>query len=216
MAKPYMPYVIKNGEHLEQVAMRLGFDCKAVWHHHKNREIREKRKGKFNLLCAGDLVFVPKPSHDGLQFAAHTVNRFVAKVPKTTIDMHFGDSDGPFANERYVFSIEGTEAEGTTDGDGKATFSLPMTCNDVEIEFPDRKMKMTAKVGHLDPIEEPTGVRQRLKNLGHIEGDVSDDEDAEARRLEHAIFAFQRAQKIKVTGKMDEATTAKLAEVCKS
>ena len=217
MSDAYLPYVIRDGDFLEQVAFKLGFDCEAVWSNDKNRELRELRKGQHNLLCAGDVLYVPKkPTASSLKVSKGTSNRYVATVPTTTFDVHLNDVNGPLANESYTYTIEGVEQQGTTDGDGKASFVHPITCAEISVVFPNKSFSATFKVGHRDPIEEPSGVRQRLASLGYVHHESSGDEDADDAEVARALGRFQHANQLPATSTMDDATKAKLVEVCKS
>ncbi|MCC7375949.1 MAG: peptidoglycan-binding protein [Verrucomicrobiales bacterium] len=65
------------------------------------------------------------------------------------------------------------------------------------------------RLGHLDPLDTPSGVQQRLRNL-HYQCDstgVWDDATREALR------EFQEAQGIEVNGDADSATQSKLREI---
>lgn len=62
---------------------------------------------------------------------------------------------------------------------------------------------------HLDPTTEITGAQGRLKNLGYSVGPI---DGVLGRRTGEALRAFQHDQGIEVTGELDDATQAKLAE----
>ena len=64
-------------------------------------------------------------------------------------------------------------------------------------------------IGGLDPIESVSGVQHRLSNLGYDCGGES-GEAGDATRA--AVLAFQRAQKLKETGVIDDATRARLRD----
>ena len=85
--KNWKPYVVRQGDHLVKLAVRLGFDPDLVWGNDKNASLRERRPDR-NMLCVGDILYVPPPP------PAHwhsvrvgTVNRFVAQVPTVKISL---------------------------------------------------------------------------------------------------------------------------------
>jgi hypothetical protein len=53
----WMPYVVRQGDHLAKVAVRMGFDADRVWNSDKNASLRERRPDR-NMLCAGDILYV--------------------------------------------------------------------------------------------------------------------------------------------------------------
>lgn len=208
MAGPYVPYVVRPGDYLSKLAYTRGFDADEVWNHPKNAELKKTRKPE--VLCAGDVLYLPKNKPDGLSFSRRRVNRFVAKVPTSKFDMHFDDPAGKLKNAAFTYEIDGVEADGKTDGDGKATFDVPITAHEVHVVFPDVGFATTAKVGHLDPVDDPKGVRQRLKNKGYIKEPPSEDEEREADLMKDALTKFQKDQKLPETGELDDATKGKL------
>jgi hypothetical protein len=69
---------------------------------------------------------------------------------------------------------------------------------------------MPVKIGHLDPLDEETGWKARLINLGYYEGCLA---DPDGTRFQYAIEEFQCDQDVKVSGKLDDSTKAKLKQV---
>jgi hypothetical protein len=205
-----VPYVIRDGDYLSRLAFRLGFDADAVWNHPKNDEIRGLRAP--DVLCTGDILYVPRKVPKGMPLRRGTTNRYEAKVPSTTFEMNFDRDDQPLANAHYTYTIEGVEADGTTDGEGKVSFEVPITCGEVVIAFPDVGLTTTIRVGHLDPVDEPSGARQRLKAMGYLKGRPTGDETLDDQALADAIREFQADNGLEVTGVLDEATKAKLRE----
>ncbi len=209
MAGPYLPYVVRPGDHLTKLAYARGFDADEVWNHPKNAELKKTRKP--SVLLAGDVLYVPKSKPDGLSFTRRRVNRFVAQVPTTKFSMHFDDADGKLKNAKFTYEVDGVEMQGQTDGDGTASFDVPITAHEAHLVFPDVGFATTAKIGHLDPIDDPKGVRQRLKNKGYIKEPPSEDEEKEAALLAAALTQFQKDQKLPPTGELDDTTKAKLS-----
>jgi peptidoglycan hydrolase-like protein with peptidoglycan-binding domain len=65
------------------------------------------------------------------------------------------------------------------------------------------------RIGHLDPHDEDSGWQARLVNLGYIPGTLDDITDDHFR---WAVEEFQCDHHLKVTGKLDDATRAKLKD----
>ena len=70
----------------------------------------------------------------------------------------------------------------------------------------DPTVRFRIRLGHMDPVEERSGLRSRLTHLGYYVPEQK-DEDAELRE---AILAFQCAAGLPLTGEPDEALHAAL------
>ncbi|MFT3767398.1 MAG: peptidoglycan-binding domain-containing protein [Minicystis sp.] len=207
------PYVVRQGDYLLKLAFARGFDADEVWNDPKNADLKALRKDH-RLLAPGDVVYVPEKEAEELPIQKGTTNRYVAKVPKVTLDLRFHDGDSPFANESYEVRGLGSPLQGTTDGEGRVSVKVPVHVAEVQVVFPDRRVAFPVRVGHLDPIEEPTGVRQRLQHLGFYEAaqaDAPDWADLDAvERDRRAVTAFQTRHGLPSSGDMDDETRAAL------
>lgn len=210
------PYVVRQGDYLVRLAWIHGFDAEEVWKHEKNKELAERRKDH-NILAPGDVIYLPVKPKEGLPIQKGATNRYVAKVPRTTMRVRFRDSNGPLANAR--FEVKGAvSAMPTTDGDGVADLIVPVCIAEIDILFPDHKHAFTVRIGHMDPAEEASGVRARLSHLGYLldvpgfdavfsSGLSSEDRFAEALR------DFQRDNHLEPSGVADDATREALVRL---
>ncbi len=126
----------------------------------------------------------------------------------------FMDGDlEPIANEAYVIEGVGAKVEGTSDGEGKVVIEAPVHVREVKVVFPAKGLAFTMAIGDMDPIDEPSGVRQRLIQLGYMQPPSQhlSEEDAAARDRD-GITSFQKAQGLPPTGTLDDATKTKLEE----
>src|SRR5690348_17009911 len=94
------PYVIRQGDHLQKLALRMGFDPDATWNHPENRALREKRDP--NLLHPGDVIQVPDAASQGLTLRQGTTNSYTARVPRVQVRVVFSGPKGPMADEPYA------------------------------------------------------------------------------------------------------------------
>jgi hypothetical protein len=214
MAKPWVPYVVRPGEHLHGLAFRFGSDVDTIWKDPKNADLASKRKNR-DMLSAGDILFVPPEPPPPLPLTAGTTNAYSANVPKTHVSLHLdARPTDRIANKAY--EVHGTGGkqpiEGTVSSDGKIEFDVPVNVRSVEILVPEAGMRAVVLVGELDPIDEPGGVIQRLRNLGflHGSGEVPDDV------LRHALGAFQQNQGLVPDGELTPATLDALRDAHKS
>lgn len=210
MAKPWVPYVIQQGDHLRKLAFRVGIDAETLWRHEKNQELCKRRKN-MDLLHPGDVLHVPGEPAPALELSVGTVNRYKAKVPTVHVKLKLESAVRSLAGQRFeVHGVsEGAEPlRGTTTAEGEAAFDVPVLVREVELRLPDAGLVIPVLVGDLDPIDEPSGVTQRLRNLGFLPptGEVR------AEDVTLALMAFQTEQKLPVTGGVDDETRRALEE----
>jgi hypothetical protein len=103
----------------------------------------------------------------------------------------------------------GDPEEGTTDENGGLDVNVPVHVREIDVTFPTSGAVYPMSIGEMDPVDESSGVRKRLQNLGYYLFSPGDDVDAADAR---AILAFQRAHGLPPTGAMDDATKATLAK----
>lgn len=120
--------------------------------------------------------------------------------------------DEPRANVPYVVVIDGDTTEGRTDSDGKLEVSIPPGASSGRLIIePGTPQEATVpiRLGHLNPIDTVSGVKQRLANLTFDCGDVTDEE---TETYAAAVRAFQEKHGLEATGEVDDATRQKLRE----
>ncbi|MFT3765689.1 MAG: peptidoglycan-binding domain-containing protein [Minicystis sp.] len=135
----------------------------------------------------------------------------------------FRGDDGPLANARFRVEGSALPTDGTTDGDGKVELTVAAHVTELELSFPELDRSFTVRVGHMDPVDEMSGVRSRLMHLGYLLPHPSEilavprelyqglEDDATAR-LERALRAFQQDKGLAPTGALDDATRAALTD----
>jgi len=213
------PYVIRQGDFLSKLAVRFGFDAKEVWNDPKNADLRQVRKSP-NILHPGDILYIPaKPASSGLDVVAGSVNDYSASVPKTELKLMLRAGKKRFISQPCT--VEGMKPDKPlkTDGEGNLTLSVPVTVKELVVSVMDPEapkapaaahvdptVRFRILLGHMDPVEEKSGLRARLTHLGYyVPGQM--DEEAELRE---AILAFQCAAALPLTGEADEALRAAL------
>lgn len=200
-----IPYVIRKGDHLAKLALRMGFDADAVWNHPKNDDLR-KLRGNPNILCTGDVVYVPQPQKKWMTVNVGATNRFVASVPTLPIKVSFQRDGKPLAGQSCTIQeLAAPDNTATTDGKGTLSLKVPVALESLTVTFPALGITARLNVGHLDPADTPSGVTQRLRNLGYRASSIG----ADGRSPQ--IAQFQHDQGLPVTGILDDATSDKLA-----
>ncbi len=205
-----IPYVIRPGDHLARLAHERGFDAAEVWSHAANAAIRERRRNP-QILAPGDVIYVPAtPADAGRRLRSGATHAFAGAPPTGTLKLRFAQGDHVLANEPYrVEGIPGTPTEGTTDADGTLTAEIPVHVETVVILFTSSGMRYSVRIGQLDPIEESSGVRSRLRHLGYL---GAFGLEPRPREVQRAIRGFQRDRGLPATGDVDDATRAALLE----
>jgi len=195
-------YTISQGDCLSNVADAHGFDWKSLWNHPENAALRQKRKDP-NVLFPGDLLFIPELGTKTVDKAVEQRHPFVLKNSPVTLKVRLLDGDQPQAGVPYSLEVDGMLTSGKTDGNGFLTKVIPAGAQNGKIEAGAGATRdvFQFQFGTVDPIEEESGLRGRLSNLGY---DTTD--------LKAAIRAFQEKCSLAVTGAMDADTRASLLE----
>jgi hypothetical protein len=216
---PLRPYVVRQGDYFTKLAHLMGFDADTVWNDPKNEELRRRRPHR-DMLAPGDLLFVPDAPAAGPEIESGGTKRYKAAVPTVHLEVLLHDGQTPIADEPYVIEGLGPEQEGQTGGDGKIAFDAPVTTREVKVLLPRRRVVYPVHIGDLDPVEERSGVRQRLQHLGFYGYGLAramaqmdaPSEEAQAHWDRAAIAAFQHAKNLEPTGEIDDATRLALSD----
>jgi len=120
----------------------------------------------------------------------------------------------PVANAPYVFEVDGQVVdEGSSDGDGKVSIPIIPNARTGKLIFhrgEPEEYVLEMDLGGMDPLEEVTGVRKRLVNLGYF---CSADGPENAPDLSSALRCFQQDNSMEPTGELDDSTRDKLKEL---
>ena len=203
-ASQLRPYVVRQGDHVAQIAYRNNLNAADVWDHPKNSELKQRR-GDGQMLCPGDVIHIPTARRDGAPLQIASTNTYTATPPTVRVELRFVQQDKPLTNEPYeVHGVAGAPVVGVTDSDGNLAFDAPVTARSAAVSFTALRLRYTVLLGDLDPIDEPSGLRQRLEQLHyqlHV-GPSVDIDTAEWNR--HALRAFQHLHGLPETGELDD------------
>jgi type VI secretion system secreted protein VgrG len=202
------PYVVRQGDYLDKLAFVHGFDADKAWNDGKNAELKDKRKDP-NILHPGDIVHFPRAQREGEMLEKGSSNAYTVNIPRRKVTLRL--TDARLAGAKYTVAGAGAGNEGVTDPQGELSIEVPVHQREVLIEFPEKNIACSVRVGGLDPVEETTGARRRLEHLGYRRPSDANETEAEAAEADRvAIANFQRAQGLEPTGVMDDATRAAL------
>lgn len=208
-------HVVVQGECMASLADRYGFgDWRTIWDFHDNTEIKRNRS-KPGILFPGDVVMIPdRAQKKEVGYATGQRHRFKVTRPQTTVHIAF-KIQGAWKYELIV----GDERFSNSVPDGSPIeHPIPPSAAEATLHlWPDkgddeaRKGLLTYSIalGHLDPMDEVSGVQGVLTNLGHYWGPI-DGTLSETTRM--AIQAFQREHGLDPSGEIDGALKNKLKE----
>jgi N-acetylmuramoyl-L-alanine amidase len=121
-------------------------------------------------------------------------------------------SDQPRAGVAYDLLVDDLVLHGTTDGDGYIDCKIPPNAAKARLVLAPgtpHETSLAVRIGHLDPADQVSGIKQRLRNLCFDCGDQSDDETP---AFAAAVRAFQAKHGLDVTGSVDDRTRAEIVK----
>jgi len=205
-------YTVQQGDCFNSIAFEKGFFWEALWDLPENADLKSRRKNP-NALLPGDEVFIPDKEPKQVACATGKRHVFRRKGVPSRLDLVLLDSKHQQrSGVPYTLEVEGQRFEGTTADDGKISQTIPPNAREGTLTLRPAGQAEEAyrlKLGHLNPLDHPSGIQSRLGNLGYYRGQITGEMD-EATRW--ALSAFQQSAGIEATGEADAATQAALAE----
>jgi hypothetical protein len=200
-------HTVGTGDCLLSIAEEYGLLWETIWEHPQNAELKRLRQDP-NVLGPGDQLFVPEKRIKETSKATDQTHKFVRKGTPAKVRLQLLDFERkPRTGLKYKADVDGVTSQGTTDGDGMVEVYVKPGARTAKLTLfaPRGTEQFELDLGHVDPIEEETGVKERLENLGfHCDGEEA---------LRNAMLAFQKEHQLTETGQIDDATRAKLKQV---
>src|SRR5512140_2551541 len=191
-------YTVSAGDSIASIAKENGFLSTTIWDHPENAELKAKRKDP-NILLPGDEVFIPEREIKQVSKGANARHKFKVKGEPHKLRLQLMKMDRPRKNEAYVLEVEGKLINGTTDGDGWIDQPIPATAKSANLTLKGGKEVHVLRIGDLEPIDEVSGIKQRLNNLGFNAGSGNEVDD----QLRAALKQFQAKNGLESTGEPD-------------
>jgi N-acetylmuramoyl-L-alanine amidase len=208
-------HVVKQGEHLTRIAKEHGFfDFRTIFDDPANADFKALRPNP-DVIFPGDRIVIPDKQVKEQTGVTDRRHIFQVQTPTLKLRIKLTDIDHePMPGIDCHLLVEGKVHPLTTDPDAIIEVEIPETAERGNLTFPDEKIPFDideVRIGHLDPVTEPSGQRARLNNLGYFLGDIDDPDDLELRS---AIEEFQCdfMGKPAVDGICGPKTQAKLLE----
>jgi Putative peptidoglycan binding domain len=207
-------HIVKQGEHTTRIAKRYGFiNFLTIWDDPENAALKELRKNP-NVLFPGDRVFVPDKQLKKLPRPTGQKHRFVVAIKQLMLRIVIQNySRKPISGTQCDLEVEGKAAHLVTDGNGQIEQLILPTAEIAKLDILNEEFSVL--IGHLDPVEENSGLEARLNNLGYYVPPADSERDDD--ELRSAIEEFQRDYGLvpkggRPSGVNDAATQAKLLE----
>ena len=202
---------VGQGETTSSIAKKNGFFWRTIWEHGENADLRAKRRDP-NVLLADDLIFVPEKKLKEVSKGTETEHVFKLKGEPAKLKLQLFKLGKPRANENYVLEVDGEQTPGATDGEGKLEHFIPPAAGSGKLILRGGKEVYNLRLGNLDPLDTPSGVQQRLNNLGY---NCGGEKGEIGEKTKEALEKFQADYDLEQTGEPDAATKAKLQETSK-
>lgn len=192
---------MRQGDSIASLAARCGVPWEKIWNDSRNAKLRERRKDP-NILLPGDVVFLPGRERKKLSSETERRHRFVLKGATARLRVRLLVNDQPRVREPYELNIGGTFLSGQTDADGWIDQPIAPDVGHVVLLLADGTTHELT-LGHLDPIDEVSGVQGRLKGLAFYGGRI---DNVPGPETEDALRRFQSTRGLPETGKLDQPT----------
>jgi N-acetylmuramoyl-L-alanine amidase len=202
-------HTVVQGECITSIAQEYGFFWETLWNLPDNAELKRQRQDP-NVLQPGDVVIIPEKRQKQVSCASEQTHRFQRRGCPAILRLRLLWDDEPRANESYVLEVDGEYSSGTTDGDGRLEHPIAPNARRGRLLVGESQDEYVLDLGHIDPVDEISGVQSRLNNLGFICGETDGDLGP---KTESALRAFQRKQDLPESGEIDDDTKARLVEI---
>jgi len=210
-------HTVKQGDCLASIAKQYGFKTwRTIYDDAQNSDFKKKRPNP-NIISVGDQIFIPDKSPKAVSRPTGQQHTFVLTSDSHRIRLVIKNSKGePYAGKKFKLTVGADTYEGTTGGDGLVEQKIVGHEEDAGLQVwlkedgSGKPLTWKLKIGHLDPVEEPTGVQARLNNLGFKCGAVDGNVGP---RTQAALKAFQTKMGLSATGEIDDDTRNKLREL---
>ena len=200
---------VRTGEHLTRLANQHGFRSFApIWDDPENRSLRATRVTP-HILADQDTVSIPPLNLREVDRPTDQRHRFRAELHPIVVRLVFTHwDDRPVDEAPTEVLLDGKTAPFTAGA--KGTLDVPVTALNDRCRVNFAKSDVTARIGFLQPIATPAGVRLRLENLGYFPGD---NDDPKKIAFRSAIEEFQCDHKLLIDGKIGPQVRSALLKV---
>jgi hypothetical protein len=210
-------YEIQQGDYISKIAADHGFsDFGTIWEHPQNADLKTLRTTP-NVLAPGDKLFIPDKEVRTEARSTDAKHEFVlsGKPLKLRVVIH-DMTDKAVSGKPCDLKVSGSPdvTPLSTDGTGMVEREIKPDAAAGTLKLKDDSLpldlNLELKIGHLDPLDQVTGQKARLNNLGYDAGEVNEELTLQ---FKSAVEEFQCDQKLAVDGDCGKNTQAKLKTV---
>jgi Putative peptidoglycan binding domain len=204
-------HVVRQGESILSLSRRYGVPSDSVFNHPDNAELRDRNRD-LGILHPGDRITIPDLEIKEVTGATDQRHQFRCTNRNTWLRVQFFTKDEPRANEPYVVRIGTQEIRGELNAEGWLEVRVPADTQEAVLLLGDESNpeQIDLRVGNLDPVDEVTGLQQRLNNLGFFCGEESGEQNPD---MQEALRMFQAKHGLEQTGELDDATRDRLRQI---
>lgn len=205
-------HTVKQGDCIMSIAEDAGLLWDTVWNHPENAPLKQSRKDP-NILFPGDIVVIPEKTPRVETAPTERLTKFVKKTSAAQVRLRLLDlKRQPRALVQYIATVDGVNSGGQSDGDGYITFTVPPNARTLKLKVTEgsKSEDYTLPLGSIDPIDEISGIQQRLENLGYP---CASEQGTLGEITKAALCNFQREMNLPETGQPDEATCRNLQQI---
>jgi hypothetical protein len=200
---------IADGESTSSIAVEYGFAPATIWSDPDNSALKKQRPHP-NLLMPGDELAIPARKRKEIDLATDKVHTFKRQGARTLVIVQLFDGAEPRKNQEWKLVIGNQTSNGTSDGEGVVELWVTPTDRSGTLTIGKDEYKVQLDFDRLHPVSESSGVQQRLSNLGFWAA-LPDQPPDEC--LLAAVRSFQVRVGLDPTGKIDDTTRQKLADL---
>jgi hypothetical protein len=143
--------------------------------------------------------------------SAQATNRYRLDVAIVEVALVLITRGGRSNAGRTYLAVVGTARErGSVDREGKIKLKVPVTVSRVDVSVEGDPVVYQLHVGQLHPVEESSGVSQRLHALGYLNGSMWEVRDDVLR---NALIRFQSDNGLVPSGELNCETAEKLRDL---
>lgn len=154
---------VRAGDCISSLAFENGLYPDTLWNDPANAELKALRKD-MNILQPGDRVFIPDKRPKIESGSTGRRYRFKLRGMPVKFRLRLVDGDTVLADVSYELDIDGRRMTGRSDADGMIDRWIPANAHRGVLRLEDGQ-EYPFQLGHLNPITEEPGVRERLENL---------------------------------------------------
>jgi hypothetical protein len=198
---------VVQGECLSSIARNYGYrNYQGIYNHPDNLALRSKRPNP-NLIYPGDILIIPDKELKTVERPTDQRHVFVARGSKTFLAIEVLVDGQPVPNAQYELTVGRQIYRGSTTADGLIKQEIEPLEMRGTLKIVDPLLEWDLQIGALDPVEEVTGVQQRLNNLGYVCGP---EDGVAGPRTRGALRQFQSQHQLRLNGNIDAATQSML------